>query len=160
MYLLGNGRLVTRDKHNTFFENGCVAIDGNLIAEVGETSAMRAKYPDAKFMDAKGGLIMPGFINAHNHIYSAFARGLTIRGNNPKNFLEVLDQQWWTIDRHLLLKDTKASADATYLDCIENGVTTVFDHHASYGEITGSLFAMTVCSSSISAARPTPFSTA
>ena len=73
---------------------------------------------------------------------SAFARGLTIRGNNPTNFLEVLDQQWWTIDRHLLLKDSKASADATYLDCIENGVTTVFDHHASYGEIAGSLFAL------------------
>ena len=142
MYLLGNGRLVTRDAQNPFIENGCVAIDGRLIAEVGRTDALCAKYPDASFMDARGGVIMPGFINAHNHIYSAFARGLTIRGNNPTNFLEVLDQQWWTIDRHLLLKDSKASADATYLDCIENGVTTVFDHHASYGEIAGSLFAL------------------
>lgn len=61
MYLLGNGRLVTRDVKNPFLENGCVAIEGNLIAEVGETAALRAKYPDAKFMDAKGGVIMPGF---------------------------------------------------------------------------------------------------
>ncbi len=83
MYLLGNGRLVTRDVHCPFLENGCVAIEGNLIAEVGGTQALRAKYPDAPFMDARGGVIMPGFINAHNHIYSAFARGLTIRGNNP-----------------------------------------------------------------------------
>jgi len=30
----------------------------------------------------------------------------------------------------------------TYLDCIKNGVTTVFDHHASYGAIDGSLFAI------------------
>ena len=29
---------------------------------------------------------------------------------------------------------------ATYIDSIKNGVTTVFDHHASFGAITGSLF--------------------
>ena len=103
MYLLGNGRLVTRDPANPFLENGCVAVEGNLIRGVGTTEEMKKAWPEAEFMDAKGGLIMPGFINAHNHIYSAFARGLSIKGNNPSNFLEVLDQQWWTIDRHLLL---------------------------------------------------------
>ncbi len=30
----------------------------------------------------------------------------------------------------------------TYLDSIKNGVTTVFDHHASFGEIHDSLFAI------------------
>ena len=34
------------------------------------------------------------------------------------------------------------SAVATYIDCIKNGVTTVFDHHASYGGIKDSLFAI------------------
>ena len=29
---------------------------------------------------------------------------------------------------------------ATYIDAIKNGVTTVFDHHASFGHIEGSLF--------------------
>ena len=28
------------------------------------------------------------------------------------------------------------------MDCIKNGVTTVFDHHASFGEIKDSLFAI------------------
>jgi putative selenium metabolism protein SsnA len=85
---------------------------------------------------------MPGLVNAHNHIYSAFARGLSIKGYNPKNFLEILNGLWWTIDRNLLLEDTYWSAMATYLDCIKNGCTTVFDHHASYGGIRGSLFAI------------------
>ena len=44
---------------------------------------------------------MPAFINVHEHIYSAFARGLSINGYNPKGFLDILDGQWWTIDRHL-----------------------------------------------------------
>lgn len=83
---------------------------------------------------------MPAFINVHEHIYSAFARGLNINGYNPKGFLDILGGQWWTIDRHLTLEQTYLSAMATYIDSIKNGVTTVFDHHASFGAITGSLF--------------------
>ncbi len=140
MLLIGNGRLVTRDEAHPFMENGCVAIDGELIAKVGDTAELRAEYPEADFINAEGGVIMPGLINAHNHIYSAFARGLSINGYNPKGFLDVLDGMWWTIDRNLMLDATRASADATFIDCIENGVTTVIDHHASYGAIEGSLF--------------------
>jgi len=40
------------------------------------------------------------------------------------------------------LEDARWSAMATYLDCIRNGCTTVVDHHASYGGIRGSLFAI------------------
>ncbi len=139
MLILGNGRLVTRDPGNPFIEDGAVLMDGGVILAVGETQSLRAQHADAEFIDAKRGVIMPGLINAHNHIYSAFARGLSIKGNNPGNFLEILDQLWWTIDRHLTLKDTRLSADATFIDCIENGVTSIIDHHASYGGILGSL---------------------
>ena len=85
-------------------------------------------------------VIMPAFINAHEHIYSSFARGMAINGYDPKGFLDILDGMWWTIDRNLTLHDTYLSAMATYIDCIRNGVTTIFDHHASFGSITGSLF--------------------
>ena len=142
MLLLGNGRVLTRDPERPFLENGCVAMQGGTIVELDATETLRARYPDAEFVDAHGGVIMPGLINAHEHIYSAFARGLAIRGYNPHGFLDILDGLWWTLDRNLLLKDTRASAVAVLMDCIENGVTTVFDHHASYGGIEGSLFAI------------------
>ena len=140
MQLLLNGRLITRDPQQPYFEKGAVAFEGTKIVAVGEEAALCAQYPDAKRIDAKGGVIMPAFINAHTHIYSALARGLSIVGNNPTNFYEVLDGTWWAIDRKLTLKGTKASADALYIDCIKQGVTTIFDHHASYCEIPGSLF--------------------
>jgi len=142
MLLVGNGRLIARGAQNLLVENGCVAIDGRLIGETGNTQGLMAKYPGAEFIDACGGVIMPGLINAHNHIYSAFARGLSIKGYSPGSFLEILDGLWWTIDRHLTAEDSYWSAMATYLDCIRNGCTTVFDHHASYGGIGGSLFAI------------------
>ena len=142
MLLVGNGRLITRDEAFPYAEDGAVALDGEVIKEVGALSELRAKYPDAEFVDARGGVIMPGLINVHTHIYSGLARGLAIGGFNPTNFLEVLDGQWWYIDRHLTLDGTRACAYATVLDCIRDGVTTIFDHHASFCEIPGSLFAI------------------
>ena len=142
MYLIANGKLITRDSALPYLENGGVAVEGAKILEVGETAALKAKYPQAEFIDAKGMVIMPAFINAHSHIYSGLARGLSIKGHNPTNFFEVLDGMWWNIDRHLTLEDTRRSAYTTYIDSIKTGCTTVFDHHASYCEIEGSLFAI------------------
>lgn len=140
MYLLCNGKVITRDVNNPYIKNGGVLIDGTTIKDIGETDGLKKKYADATLIDAKGLVIMPAFINAHTHIYSALARGLSIKGYNPSNFYEILDGMWWNIDRKLNLKATRASAYATYLDCIKNGVTTVFDHHASFCEIGDSLF--------------------
>ncbi len=142
MFLIGNGRLFTRDEKNSFFENGAVVWEDNTIVEVGDFETLKKKYADAEFIDAKGGVIHPAFINTHEHIYSALARGLSIKGYAPNGFLEILDGLWWTIDRNLDNDLTKLSAEATYLECIKNGVTTIFDHHASFGEIPGSLFAI------------------
>lgn len=142
MIVIGNGRLVTRDEAHPFYENGAVAVDGGTILEAGGLSQIKEKYPEAEFVDAKGGVIMPAFINTHEHIYSAMARGLSIKGYDPHGFLDILDGQWWTIDRHLTLEQTRQSAMTTYIDSIKNGVTTVFDHHASFGEIPDSLSAI------------------
>ena len=140
MLILGNGRVITRDDACPLIKNGAVAIDGTAICKVGGDEEVRKAYPGAEYIDAAGGLIMPAFINVHEHIYSSFARGLSIRGYDPKGFLDILDGMWWTIDRNLTLHDTYLSAMATYIDSIKNGVTTVFDHHASFGSIRGSLF--------------------
>ncbi len=140
MILLANGKLITRDPDGPgYLPDGGVVADGDKLAAVGTTAELKARYPQAEFVDARGGVIMPGLINAHTHIYSALARGLSIRGYAPTNFYEVLDGQWWNIDRHLDLAATRASDQALVIDSIKQGVTTIFDHHASFGEIAGSL---------------------
>ena len=69
MTLITNGRLITRDPNACgYYERGAVAYEGKKIVEVGEESALRAKYPSAEVIDAKGGVIMPALINAHTHI--------------------------------------------------------------------------------------------
>ncbi len=140
--ILCHGTIFTYDISNPMISDGAVVWDGDTILAVGTADDMLSAYPDAKRLDARGGIILPAFINAHHHIYSAFARGLSIPGNNPTNFLEVLDGTWWKIDRHLDRSMTRYSAYMTLLECIRSGVTTIFDHHASFCEIPGSLEAI------------------
>ena len=139
MFLIGNGRLFTRDTEHPYIECGGILVDGNIIKEIGTFDELKAKYPNLEVIDANNQIIMPAFINVHNHIYSALARGLIIKNHNPKNFIEILEGLWWNLDEHLTLEDDKVSAEVTYLNCIENGVTTIFDHHASYKKTEGSL---------------------
>lgn len=139
MLLIGPGRVITRDPQNPMLENGAVLTDGRIIKEVGDFQSLKARYPEAEVVSSSGWLIMPGFINAHHHIYSAFSRGLALKGYNPSGFLEILEGMWWRIDNSLNLDDSRASAAAVYLACIRNGVTTIFDHHASYKQTKGSL---------------------
>ncbi len=140
MILIGKGTVVTRDDAHPLIPDGGVLLEGDKILKVGDYDTLRKDYPQAELIDAKGKVIMPALINMHEHIYSAFARGLSVKGYDPKGFLDILDGMWWTLDRHLTLEQTYLSAVATYIDCIKNGVTTVFDHHASFGAIEGSLF--------------------
>lgn len=142
MLLVGNGILITRNPAQPFFQDGCVAIQDNLVLEVGSTAELKTKYPQARFIDAKGRVIMPGLINTHMHFYSTFARGMALKDAPPTNFKEILERLWWRLDKVLTLEDVYYSALVPMLDCIKNGTTTVFDHHASPGAVRDSLFAI------------------
>ena len=139
MLLITNGRLITRDQHQPYIEDGAVAIRDNLILDVGTTSQIMRKYPAASSIDAHRRLVMPGLINAHMHLYSTFARGMALKDASPGNFLQILERLWWRLDRVLTLDDVYYSALVPLIDCIKCGTTTIFDHHASPNALRGSL---------------------
>ena len=82
MILVGKGTVITRDETNPLIKDGGVVLDGERIVKVGDYETLRKAYPQAELIDAKGQIIMPSLINMHEHIYSAFARGLSINGYN------------------------------------------------------------------------------
>ena len=140
MLLIGNGKVITRDNTRPIIDNGCVAVEKNKIIEIGSTETLKNKYKEYQFIDAKGKLIMPGFINTHMHYYSTFARGMANDSPPAKSFPDILKGLWWRFDKALNLEDVYYSAMVPMVDQIKNGVTTVFDHHASAHAVKGSLF--------------------
>ena len=140
MIIIGNGRLITHNNSNPFFQDGAVVVADTKIVDFGKTEDMKGKYREAEYIDADGKVIMPGLINTHGHIYSAFARGMNLDGPSSKDFIDILNNLWWRLDRKLTLEDVKYSAYSTLMDSLKYGVTTFYDHHASPNNIEGSLF--------------------
>ena len=137
--LIGNGTVVTLGLQNRLIEQGAVLVQGSRIAAIDTDTALRQQHPGAEYVDANGGIIMPGFLCTHTHFYGAFARGMAIPGEPPRNFPEILERLWWRLDKLLTLEDTRASAAIFMADAIRHGTTCVVDHHASPNAIDGSL---------------------
>jgi len=141
--LLGNGTVVAGFSSACTVQpqvlpRGAVAWQGERIVAVGPERELRQQFSGAEFLDARGGLILPGLINLHHHFYSALARGFD-PGVPLANFTEILDRLWWRLDRALDAETIRLSAQLSVLDCIRWGCTTVFDHHSSPCGIPGSL---------------------
>ena len=66
--ILYHGMVFTRDAENPVIPNGAVVWEDDRILEVGPADALLAAHADAERIDAKGGIILPAFINAHHHI--------------------------------------------------------------------------------------------
>jgi len=137
--LIINGRVVTFGETNEIVENGAVRVDGAHVADVGPTAQLVDAYPHDSIVDAGGQLVMPGNICGHTHFYGAFARGMAIPGDPPRDFPEILEKLWWRLDRALLEEDVKYSALVCLVDAIKHGTTTLIDHHASPSALEGSL---------------------
>lgn len=137
--VIGNATLVTLGERNRLMPNAAIAVSGGQIVEMNDISAFVGRYPSARFIDARGGLIMPGFINAHTHFYGAFARGMALSGPAPADFQQILESVWWRLDKALLAEDVRYSALLGLADMIRKGTTTFLDHHASPNHVPGSL---------------------
>ena len=90
-------------------------------------------------LDCKGKLVTRSFGCGHHHIYSALSRGMPPAPKTPANFLEVLENIWWRLDKLLDADMITASALACGLALAKNGVTFCIDHHASPNAVEGSL---------------------
>jgi putative selenium metabolism protein SsnA len=144
--IIRNARVVTFDRDNRVLDNADVTIgDDGAIQRVGEGVGPRTpphptpSHPSSDVLDAGGRLLMPALINCHTHLYSTLARGITLPGRPPKNFLEILKKLWWRLDRALTPDDVVASALVGLVDAAKNGVGTLVDHHSSPNAVAGSL---------------------
>ena len=121
-------------------QNSIEPIFGNLVIRDGKIleiqptdfKAFLKQYPevDDRPYNANGRIVTVPLVNFHEHFYSRLAKGLPLKGAMD-NFLRILENLWWKLDRALDLEMVEASAQIGVLESIRNGATYVFDHHAS-----------------------------
>jgi len=135
--LLHNLHIIDPFGEREFLDRASIVVEDGIIKFVGRGYAHVGFK--GQILDMEGKTVLPGMINAHTHLYSALAMGMPAPQNSPGNFVEILKEIWWKLDLGLDKSSTQASFEAGLLDCLENGVTTVIDHHASPNYIDGSL---------------------
>jgi putative selenium metabolism protein SsnA len=137
--LITNGTLVTWGESNQVLADHALLIEDGVIRAIAPTRELVEQHPNVERIDARGQLVMPGNICAHTHFYGAYARGMAIPGDAPKNFPEILERLWWPLDKALDADSVRLSALVSLVDAVKHGTTTLIDHHASPNFIDGSL---------------------
>ncbi len=122
--VVSGGTVVTLDAAGRVIENGAVAVVGGDIVAVGTAVEVEARFPEAERIDAAGGLVVPGLVNAHTHVPMTLFRGLA-------DDLELMD---W-LENHIFPAEAEHVDEefvrwGTRLACLEmlaGGVTTFAD---------------------------------
>ena len=136
--LVFNGTILTFGDPGTVIAGGAVLIREGAVVAVGPDADVRAAMTGpATEIDARGCVVTPGLVNAHMHLYSTFACGIAAAAS--RNFPDILKNLWWRLDRAMTLDDVRLSAAVPAIRCLKAGVTTILDHHASFGATRGSL---------------------
>ena len=89
--LIRNGQIITMDSERRIYRSGAVAITGSRIVEVGADADLRDRFDARETVNAEGGIVHPGFIDAHNHIVHTSCRGVfdDVRDtDSPVNFAD------------------------------------------------------------------------
>jgi len=113
-------------------------VEGDVVVHDGRVEAVGSR-PGIPRIDCSGCLVIPGNVCAHQHLYSALARGMPYELAPPGNFLQILQRIWWRLDRALDDDGVGLSAWAGGADALLAGTTTLLDHHASPNAVEGSL---------------------
>ncbi len=117
-------------------------LHGNFVVESGPGCGLRrveSVPATAPVLDCRGAFVTRSFVVAHQHIYSALARGMPPATPAPQTFRQILERVWWRLDRQLDAEMIRASAASSALDALKAGATFVIDHHSSPQAVPGCL---------------------
>ncbi len=117
--LIKNGYLVTMDAELLVYDKGDILIEDDLIKEVGNFSHELVKR-DAEIIDARGKIILPGFVNTHVHTSQQLGRGL----GDDVPLIIWLNERILPYENNLTEDDSYISTLLCILEQIRAGVTT------------------------------------
>ncbi len=126
--VLGNATVITMNATRQVLRDAEVVIQNDRIVRVGP-QRKGGKTGVRRFIDVRGGLVLPGLIHSHLHACQTLCR-------NHADGLELLDwlrERIWPFEAAHDARSLRASADLTFLECVRSGATAILDmgtvHH-------------------------------
>jgi 5-methylthioadenosine/S-adenosylhomocysteine deaminase len=115
--LFKGGTVLTLDASIGDFTAADVLIEGSRIAAVG----FNLRADDARVIDATGNIVMPGFVNPHQHAWLGLLRGLM---PNVETLDEYFNAIPFALGRYYRPQDMHLATLLTSLSCLDAGITS------------------------------------
>jgi len=128
--IVKNGQILTMNEEKDIIEDGVIIVDDNRILKVGGEELLK-EYRAKKVIDAKGGIVIPGMINTHNHLPMIAFRGLGEEGIENRLFAYFFPLEGEKLSRDLIYKATIHGS----IDMAMSGVTTYADMYYHMDEM-------------------------
>ncbi|MBO1766748.1 amidohydrolase family protein [Allobranchiibius sp. GilTou38] len=121
--LITNAYVITMDRERSVLSRGQVLLGDDKILAVGHG----LPQDDAEIIDARGGIVMPGFVDNHRHMWQTNLRAML----TDWTLHEYMRGIRFSISPVLRAEDIGAGNYIGALEALNAGVTTVFDYSHS-----------------------------
>ncbi|MBD8605537.1 amidohydrolase family protein [Aeromicrobium sp. CFBP 8757] len=121
--LITNAYVITMDRARTTLSRGQVLIGDDTILQIGHD----LPQDGAEVIDAHGGIVMPGFVDNHRHMWQTNLRAML----TDWTLHEYMRGIRFSISPVLRPEDIAAGNHIGALEALNAGVTTVFDYSHS-----------------------------
>jgi len=112
--------------------NGAVLIRDGKFVTVGESSELRASYPEEETLDASGRVVMPGFVDPHTHLLWAGDRSAEFEMRlQGKTYLEILAAGGGILST---VRSTRAASLQSLIDETRPRLQTMLAHGTTTAE--------------------------
>src|SRR5712691_5575507 len=124
-----HGTVVTVDATRRVIPDGAVAVEGGRIVGVGPAAEVDGAYRGREVVEADGGLVIPGLINAHGHAPMVMFRGVA----DDLRLMDWLRKYIFPAEaKNVSAPFVKTATRLAALEMIRSGTTTFVDMY--YGE--------------------------
>jgi imidazolonepropionase len=107
-------------------ESGAILVKDGRIVELGSSADLIAAHPNEEKLDADGGVLLPGFVDAHSHVVWAGDRAAEFEMRlEGKSYLEILEQGGGILST---VAATRAASLADLVFQARNRLQTMFAH--------------------------------
>jgi 5-methylthioadenosine/S-adenosylhomocysteine deaminase len=121
--LVTGGTVVTLDATRRIIRDGAVAVRDGRIVEVGKSAALASRYAGAERMDAADHIVLPGFIDTHQHATQMLGKGI----GDDCTFRQWCYERVFPYDAALTEEDVYRGALLHGLELVRSGITCFAD---------------------------------
>ena len=119
-----------------------IAVADATVIDIGPRTDLIARYPSADVVDRPGHVVMPGFVDAHSHLYGVLAHGIEVV-SPPTGFDNFLTDFWWPlVEDRLDTSMLAAAARHSTISAALSGTTTICDICEAPGAVDDALDAI------------------